>query len=127
MDWQAYGRTAAKAIKESGLPAEVVISVEDPDQYDIAAGKPFMIIQKHPTDAITKNFTIEDHGFADPESVEITFHSGIEPDTMPDLLQQSRVQLYMSGKVYKVTKLQAVRPAGVTMLYKGKAKESRVQ
>ncbi len=125
-DWYAYGRAAAKAMEESGVAADVMLSQEDPELFDVAAGKPTIVTDMYPTAVIIKNFTVADQGFADPEHLEVTFHSGLEPDTVPDLLNEDNVQLMMLGKIYKVTEVTAIRPAGITMLYKGKAKESEV-
>jgi len=122
-NWDAYGKKAYQGFKENGIAA--VISYEEKDgDYDIATGKNSTTTYQYPTHAILKNFTAEFVNIVDPEDVEISFHSGAVPDTIPDLMDKENISIIAGGKIYSVIHLKVIRPAGITMLYKARAKET---
>jgi len=122
-NWDAYGKKAYQGLKENGITA--IVSYEEKDgDYNIATGKNSTTIHQYSTHAILKNFTTEFANIVDPEDVEISFHSGAIPDTIPDLMDKKNISIDTGGKTYSVIHLKVVRPAGITMLYKARAKET---
>jgi len=124
VDWQYYGKKAYQALSENGIAATLTFDNED-GTYSIATGitTNATAATEYSTHAILKNYGVDTKAIINPEDVEITFHSGSIPDTIPDLLNKEGIQLAIASKTYEVISIEAVRPAGVTMLYKARAKE----
>lgn len=127
IDWDYYGKKAYQAIRENGMTATISFGTAS-EGYDFDTGKdvePSADADTGPysTHAIMKNFSSEMKNIVNPEDVEITFHSGSVPDTIPDLLDKIDIQITTDNKIYEVISIEAVRPAGVTMIYKARAKE----
>lgn len=124
IDYQYFGKKAYQALKEDGSPATLIIGGTD-GEYDIETGitSDSTASTEYTTHTIFKNYTAEMKNIVNPEDVEITFHSGSTPDTIPDLLDEDDLQIVVDGKKYEVLSIEAVRPASVTMIYKARAKE----
>ena len=121
-DWEIYGKKAYQGLKDNGIVATISFERED-DDYNILTGKNTTTSHEYTTHAILKNYEADSAGIVNPEDVEITFHSGSTPDTIPDLLDEKDIKITVSDKIYTVINVKAVRPAGVTMIYKARAKE----
>ncbi len=122
IDWNKYGKKAFSALHENGISA--VVSYEETGEYNINTGTSNTTVTEFETDVIIKNYETNIGSIINPEDVEIIFHSGELPDIMPDLLDKNNIKIICAKKAYSVINLKAVRPAGVTMLYKARAVES---
>jgi len=123
IDWDYFGKKAYQAIRENGLTATLSFQTAS-GGYNFTTGKDTSsTTSEYNTHAILKNYTSEMKQIVNPEDVEITFHSGSVPDTIPDLLDKVDIRISTDGKVYEVISIEAVRPAGYTMVYKARAKE----
>lgn len=122
--WETFGKKTYKALKKYGTPAVIIITETDGD-YDMETGQTKSSITNYNTHAIIKNFTTEDQIIVNEEDVEISFHSGVNPDTIPDLMDKGDIKIQVNGKIYKVINLKVIRPATVTMMYKARASESK--
>ena len=97
----------------------MVVTINDQSgDYGITTGKRATSIPAdYETHGIIKN--LESDVEQNPGAVELIFHSGMTPDTMPDLTVKKNITITdNSGQDYAVKNVQAVRPSGVTMLYK---------
>lgn len=124
-DWSGAGARAAAAIVKKGVPAVVSYDEESAEFYDRKEGKPKISSVSYDTNALVLQYTINTHGEVDPEHVEVIFHSGETPDTIPNLTNKSNLRITIEDIVYIIEALTPIRPAGVTILYKAKAKEGR--
>lgn len=122
--WSTFGKKTYKALKKYGQSAVLTI-IDNNGIYDITTGLTTRSSTNYDTDAIIKNFEINDQPIVDPEDIEIIFHSGSEPDSLPDLMGENNLEINISGVLYKIKKLKVIRPAGVTMMYKAVAAESK--
>ncbi len=122
VDWNKFGIKAYQGIKDAGATA--TLAVVTSGDYDIDKGTNTETSVEYSTHAIIKNYTMEMKPLVNPEDVEITFHSGSTPDVMSDLMDEEDLVITTQGKQYTIISLEAIRPAGVTMLYKARCVES---
>jgi hypothetical protein len=123
-NWIAVAGKARKAFKKEfpeGLTVRIIIS----GTYNISTGKTSTTESEYPTHGPIKTFEISEFATVSPEEVEILFHSGDPVDSIPDLTDQKNIEIDAYGKTYKVKSIRAVRPAGITIMYKAIAVESK--
>lgn len=118
VNWVTQAKKVARAFEEDGQAISVFVSNQS-GIYDVTSGK-------RPTTAAVE---YESHGFVksieseldnEPAQFEIIFHSGITPDTLPDLTKEKNIVVELeSGEQYSLNKVKAIRPGNATMTYKG--------
>jgi len=123
VNWISKANKVRKALKKD-FPETLSITVTETGEYDITTGKASSTENTYKTNGVVKTFNIEDFSTISPEEVEIIFHSGNTPDAIPDLMDKKDITITAYGKIYKVKNMRAVRPAGVTLMYKAIAVES---
>lgn len=122
IDWDYYGKKVYQALNETGAAAMVSFEIPNED-YDIEDGKGTTTPDEYETHAILKNYSVDMKQIVNPEDVEIIFHSGNTADTIPDLMNEKDLKIEIGNRIFEIISIEAVRPAGVTMLYKARAKE----
>jgi hypothetical protein len=123
VNWTATARKARKAFKKD-FPQGMTVTVNEQGSYDIATGKTPVVSTDYPTHGVVKAFEVADMAVVSPGEVEILFHSGEPPDSIPDLTKKNNIEITAYGTVYKVRTVRAVRPEAVTIMYKAIAKVS---
>lgn len=123
VNWIAQANKVRKALKKE-FKAGLVIKIITDGAYDIVLGKNTTIETPYSTHGGIKSFDSESASYLNPEEVEIFFHSGYPADSIPDLTNVNNIEISAYGKTYKVKRMTAIRPAGVTLMYKAIAMES---
>jgi hypothetical protein len=117
VNWTAQARKVALALKKDGQPI-IVKTTEFSGGYDITTGSRVANnTVPYESHGIVKNLeaTLDN----DPQTFEIIFHSGMTPDTLPDMSQEKDVKIELeSGESFDINKIVPVRPEKVTMMYK---------
>ena len=121
IDYAAEAKLIVKAFEEDGLHATVIIGL--PGVYDVVSGMPSITYQSYDTYAFSKNYSVEEEQIVGPEKIELSFHAGRESSPLPDLMDYDDIKINFDNKTYKALVTKAVRPAGITMLYKVRAIE----
>ena len=124
ISWDKFGKKAYQGIKDAGAAATIIKKTQG--AYDIATGVNAITETEYSTHAVIKNFKADMQQLVGPEDVEIIFHSGSIPDTLPDLMDEQHLQIETQGKIYNIESLKVVRPAGVTMIYKARCVEAGI-
>lgn len=117
VNWTAQARKVALALKKDGQPV-VINTIGESGEYNIVTGKrAASTTVPYDSHGIVKNLeaTLDN----EPQAFEIIFHSGMTPDTLPDMSQQKNVIIELeSGETFDINKIVPVRPEKVTMMYK---------
>ena len=121
-NWTAVAKKVYQALKKDGMPIVITVT-EQTREYDIDSGKRESYPENFDSHGMTKDIETT-QGITDPEVCEMIFHTGKDPDEMPDLASKDRLTITAAGIIYKVLKLKPVRPAGITLMYKATVKES---
>ncbi len=122
-NWIAQANKVRKTFKKE-FKDPMIVRITTSGTYNITTGKTPSSTVEYTTHGPIKSFEIEEFGVVNPEEVEILFHSGDPVDSIPDLTDQKNIEIDAYDKTYKVKNIRAVRPAGVTMMYKAIAVES---
>jgi hypothetical protein len=123
VNWITQADKVRKAFKKEfpeGLTVRIIVT----GTYSISAGKTPTQKPEYKTHGPIMSFSVEDFGPVGPEEVEISFHSGDPVDSIPDLTDKKNIEIDAYGKTYKVKSIRAIRPAGITVMYKAIAVES---
>jgi hypothetical protein len=125
VNWNAIATKIRTALKKD-FPNNIIVTVTIAGEYDIATGKtPAGSVTPYPTNGAVKSYEVKDFVNIAPEEIEIVFHPGTPANPIPDLTDKQHITITAAGKIYKVKNIRAVRPAGVTLLYKAIAVESK--
>jgi hypothetical protein len=123
VNWITQANKVRRALKKD-FPDPLTVNIITTGTYNISTGKNTTTKVPYTTHGAVKSFEIEKFSVVNPEEVEIVFHSGDPVDSIPDLTDQKNIEIVAFGKIYKVNSIRAVRPAGVTLMYKAIAVES---
>jgi len=116
VNWNTIATKIRTALKKD-FPDNIIVTVTTTGEYSIAA--------PYPTNGAVKSYEVKDFVNIAPEEIEIVFHPGTPANPIPDLTDKQHITITAAGKIYKVKNIRAVRPAGVTLLYKAIAVESK--
>lgn len=123
-NWIAQAAKVRRAFKKE-FPEGLIIRIIISGTYNLSNGKIPTTKPEYSTHGPITTFEVPEFGVVNPEEVEILFHSGDPVDSIPDLTDKKNIEIDAYGKTYKVKSIRAVRPAGVTLMYKAIALESK--
>ncbi len=122
-NWAIMAKKVYQALQKDGMPITIIVYEKD-GAYSIADAKRGSFTDEYPSHGIIKAIEKTNQDIINPEESEMIFHAGTTIGDIPNLLDKDKIQINADNKIYEVVRLKAIRPAGVTLMYKAIIKES---
>lgn len=124
VSWASIVDKTYRAFKKDGMPLTIIV-ISESTAYNITTGKRSAPVRsEYVSHGFIQNYETKDLPNIGPDDIEISFHAGTSASPLPDLSNSNKIQIKAGDKTYQVINIKAVRPAGLTMMYKARARES---